>query len=149
MFSFHYTQRAEMMINLNRGYMFSGLFSLRGSLNKWNISNNSKNIAFFPPLFTRVFSPLVKPHPWPFFLYFFFLLLSSHSLIFLWISVVPPNPSVPLSCLFFHPSVSSLCALAHRWLRGVLALFCWLSMFLLFGIYWIPAAVLGQGSMPL
>lgn len=40
-----------------------------GSLNYWNISNNSKNTAFcstFHPL-ARVFSPSVKPHPWPFF----------------------------------------------------------------------------------
>lgn len=125
-FSFHCTHQAERMINLNRGYMFCGLFSLGGSLNRWNISNDSKNTAFCSTFFTHLstsFLPWLNLIPDLSLLSFFCLLLSSLSLIFLWISVVHPNPSVPLSCLFF-PSVSSLCAFAHRWLRGVLAGFC-------------------------
>lgn len=75
----------------------------------------------FSPTCPRLFSLLVKPHPWPF-----------SSLL------IPPLPLSSLSplfsseylscllirqcpCLISFPSVSSLCALAHRWLRGVLA----------------------------
>lgn len=113
------------------------------------ISNNSKTMAFFSTCHPSacVVSALVKPHPWPFSSPFF-LLLSSLPLIFLWISAVCPNMSVPLSCLFFSFSFISLCALAHRWLRGVLARLFWLSVFLMFGNYSIPAAVLGHGHMP-
>ena len=66
--SFHWTQKAEMMINSNRGYVCSSLFSLRGSLNYQNIWNNSKYTAFCSTShpFTHVFSTSLKPHPWPF-----------------------------------------------------------------------------------
>lgn len=47
------TQKAEMMmINLSRGYMLSGLFSLKGSLNCWIFSLTQR--TFFVPLFTHL-----------------------------------------------------------------------------------------------
>ena len=117
-FSFHCTQQAETLITWSGGYMFSGLFSLRGSLNHWNISSNSKNVAFFVPLFTHLSASFL---PWLNFipdlsLLSFSLLLSSLSLIFLWISVVP------LSRLFFFPLQFHLCVLSHTGGWGV----CWL-----------------------
>lgn len=82
------------------GYMLSAQFSLRGSLSLWNISNNSKNIVFSVPVFTYL---PVSSLPWLNLIPDLSLLcsfssqLSSLSLIFLWISVMTPNPSVPLS----------------------------------------------------
>lgn len=112
--------------------------------------NNSKNIAFGSTfhLLVCLFSPLVKPQPWPFSSLLFFLLPSSLSRYFpLNISCACySNPSLPLSCLFFFSSVSCVCAclqvaegFAGSFSSGCLSFFC---------IYLIPAAVLGHGSMP-
>lgn len=93
------------------GYMLSAQFSHRGSLSLWDISNNSKNIVFSVPVFT--YSP-VSSLPWLNLIPDLSLLcsfssqLSSLSLIFLWISVMTPNPSVPLS---YPPFQFHLCML--------------------------------------
>lgn len=107
------------------GYMLSAQFSLRGSLSLWDISNNSKNIVFSVPVFT--YSP-VSSLPWLNLIPDLSLLcsfssqLSSLSLIFLWKSVMTPNPSVPLS---YPPFQFHLCMLLltggdflffHSWL---------------------------------
>lgn len=113
------------------------LWTASGEVWTTYISHNSKTMVFISFHFSPsvcIFSPLVKSHPWPFSSPFF-QLLSSLPLIFFWISAVPPNPSVPLSCLYF--SVSSFCALTRRWLRGLLACLSWLSAFLRFSIQYL------------
>lgn len=125
------------------GYMLSAQFSLRGSLSLWDISNNSKNIVFSVPVFT--YSP-VSSLPWLNLIPDLSLLcsfssqLSSLSLIFLWKSVMTPNPSVPLS---YPPFQFHLCMLL---LTGGDFLFfhSWLFMFLLSSV-WILASVLAWG----
>lgn len=109
---------AEMMINLKRGYMFSGLFSISGCLNHWNISNICRNIAFCPN-FTHL---SVSFLPWLNLILDLSLFSGSLSLILLWIWDVPlilPNPSVPppLPPPHFH-----LCVLLLTGGWGV----CWL-----------------------
>lgn len=124
-FSLLCTQPVEMVINLNRGYMLLWSFQPRGEVWTTEIFQITQRTQLFVPLFTHLpvsFLPQLNLIPDLSLLFSFFLLLSSLSLIFLWISVVPPNPSVPLSCLSFFPFQFHLCALAHRWLRGVLAL---------------------------
>lgn len=95
MSSLNCAQQAEMMINLNRDNVFrsiqpQGKFELL-------IFQITQRPWLFVPLFTLL---SVSFLPWLNLIHD--LVLSSLSLIFLWISAVPPNPSVPLSRLFFQ-----------------------------------------------
>lgn len=114
-FTFHCTLQTGMMIILN-------VFRFFWTTEIVQISQRTVFCSTLHP-FVHDFSPLFKPHPWPFSSLLFFCcsslvpLFSSEYQLGLQIRLCP----YPVS---FFPSVSSRCALGHRWLRSVLVILC-------------------------